>query len=301
MANQNIAPGARIVVRDAEWMVRKVRTSTGGHALSVTGISELVKDKEAIFLDEIDKNIKVLDPVDTKLVTDPSSSYQKSLLYMESLLRQTPPTDENLYTGHKAAMDLVPYQLDPAVQALQQPRQRILIADAVGLGKTLACGILVSELIRRGRGKRRIRLPPMQAGRIMAVSLSQGKRRERRLWHADGRESGDKSPQSKEGASRLWHGLPTVPPPRPQVSRSGLLPERVRLAVPWLAGVDSIATSRRRHAWWHGRETVPQEREGDRATTVSLTCRFVPGGDTSLGTCARAACGGCRDRPAGPG
>jgi ERCC4-related helicase len=150
-----VAPGARVIVRDAEWLVRKVfRTSTGGLSLAVTGISELVKDKESIFLDEIDKNIEVLDPVDTKLVTDTSSSYQKSILYMESLLRQTPPTDENLYIGHKAAMDQVPYQLDPAIQALQQPRQRILIADAVGLGKTLACGILVSELIRRGRGKR---------------------------------------------------------------------------------------------------------------------------------------------------
>lgn len=53
---QNIfAPGARIVVRDAEWLVRKVdRTSTGGRALTVVGISELVKNKEAIFLDEID-------------------------------------------------------------------------------------------------------------------------------------------------------------------------------------------------------------------------------------------------------
>ena len=131
-----IAPGARIVVRDAEWLVRKIdRTSTGGHAISVTGISELVKDKEAIFLDEIDTDIEVLDPVDTRLVPDTSSSYQKSLLYMESLLRQIPPTDDKLYIGHKGAMDEVPFQLDPAIQALRQPRQRILIADAVGLGK----------------------------------------------------------------------------------------------------------------------------------------------------------------------
>ena len=43
-------------------------------------------------------------------------------------------------------MDLVPYQLDPARQALRQPRQRILIADAVGLGKTLEAGILVSRV-----------------------------------------------------------------------------------------------------------------------------------------------------------
>lgn len=156
METQNIfAPGSRIVVRDAEWLIRKVdRTSTGGQALTVIGVSELVKDKETIFLTEIDKNIEVLDPAETKLVPDKSSSYQASMLYMESLLRQTPPTDENLYIGHQAAMDLVPYQLDPAIQALQQPRQRILIADAVGLGKTLACGILVSELIRRGKGKR---------------------------------------------------------------------------------------------------------------------------------------------------
>ena len=51
-------------------------------------------------------------------------------------------------------MDLVPYQLDPALQALKQPRQRILIADATGLGKTLEAGILTTELIQRGRGQR---------------------------------------------------------------------------------------------------------------------------------------------------
>lgn len=118
------------------------------------GISELVKDKEAVFLSSVEKQIEILDPVDTKLVPDTSSSFQASMLYMESLLRRKPPTDTFLYLGHQAAMDLVPYQLDPAIQALEQPRQRILIADAVGLGKTLACGILLTELIRRGRGKR---------------------------------------------------------------------------------------------------------------------------------------------------
>ncbi len=152
------APGARVLVRDAEWLVRKVdRTSTGGQAVTVVGISELVRDKEAVFLTEVEdlaKPIEVLDPAKTNLVRDSSSSYQASLLYMESLLRQAPPTDENLYIGHRAAMDPVPYQLVPAVQALRQPRQRILIADAVGLGKTLEAGILLSELIRRGRGKR---------------------------------------------------------------------------------------------------------------------------------------------------
>ncbi len=153
-----LAPGARVVIRDAEWLVRRVdRTSTNGKALTCVGLSDLVKDKEAVFLTEIEKlrnPVQILDPAETRLVHDRSPEYEESLLYMESLLRQTPPTDNNLYIGHQAAMDLVPYQLDPAIQALQQPRQRILIADAVGLGKTLEAGVLISELIRRGRGKR---------------------------------------------------------------------------------------------------------------------------------------------------
>ena len=41
------APGARVVIRDAEWLVRKVdRTSTGGQAITVVGLSELAKDRD---------------------------------------------------------------------------------------------------------------------------------------------------------------------------------------------------------------------------------------------------------------
>ncbi|MEY3370069.1 MAG: hypothetical protein RLZZ361_739 [Cyanobacteriota bacterium] len=151
-----IAPGARVVIRDAEWLVRRVdTTNTGGKKYTCIGISEIVKDKEAIFLDEVEKaEIEVLDPAQTKLVQDQSRSYQASLLYIESLMRQTAPTDDGLYIGYKAAMDSVPYQFEPIIKALDQVRQRILIADAVGLGKTLEAGILVSELIKRGKGKR---------------------------------------------------------------------------------------------------------------------------------------------------
>jgi hypothetical protein len=134
MNNPILAPGARVLIRDAEWLVRKVdRTANGGQAVSVVGLSQIVKDREAIFLEEIDR-VEPLNPADTDLVADTSSFYRDSLFFMESLLRQTPPADEYLYIGYQGAMDGVPYQLDPAIQALKQPRQRILIADAVGLG-----------------------------------------------------------------------------------------------------------------------------------------------------------------------
>ena len=50
-------------------------------------------------------------------------------------------------------MKLKDYQLKPALQGVGAARTRILIADAVGLGKTLEVSILVTELIQRGREK----------------------------------------------------------------------------------------------------------------------------------------------------
>lgn len=150
----DFAPGMRVIIRDEEWMLKKIEINTlGNKALYCTGISPLVKDREAIFLSDLE-DIQAVDPASVRLVVDHSPFYKRSLLYLESRWRQKIPTDANLHIGHRAAMDLMPYQLDPAKQALQRPRQRILIADTVGLGKTLEAGILMSELIARGKGKR---------------------------------------------------------------------------------------------------------------------------------------------------
>ena len=153
--NQNLAPGMRVVIRDAEWVIRRAdRASDGGYQLACDGISEIVRGQQGIFLSRLEDRIQVLDPAETKIISDESPGYADSLLYMESLLRKKATNDASIQIAHQGAMNQVPYQLDPAVQALKQPRQRILIADAVGLGKTLEAGILTSELIHRGRGKR---------------------------------------------------------------------------------------------------------------------------------------------------
>lgn len=150
----DFAPGMRTIIRDEEWMIKKIETnSLGNKALYCIGISPLVKDKEAIFLTDLEQ-IEIVNPAEVKLIPDSSPFYKRTLLYLESQWRQQIPTDANLHIGHQAAMDLMPYQLDPTKLSLQRPRQRILIADTVGLGKTLEAGILMSELIARGKGKR---------------------------------------------------------------------------------------------------------------------------------------------------
>jgi superfamily II DNA or RNA helicase len=148
------SPGMRVIIRDEEWMVKKVETnSLDRKTIYCVGISKLVKDYQAVFLTDLE-TIEPVDPAKVNLVIDDSPFFRKSRLFIESQWRRKTPTDAALHIGNRAAMDLMNFQLEPAWLALRRPRQRILIADTVGLGKTLEAGILMAELIARGKGKR---------------------------------------------------------------------------------------------------------------------------------------------------
>ena len=154
-AAKQYAPGMRVVIRGEEWAIKKVETNSfGNQTIHAVGLSTLVKDKPARFLVDLEADIQIVDPLQTQLIVDDSPFFSRSRLFIESQWRQEVPTHTNLHIGHEAAMNMVPFQLEPAGLALRQPRQRILIADAVGLGKTLEAGVLMSDLIARGKGKR---------------------------------------------------------------------------------------------------------------------------------------------------
>ncbi|KQW61512.1 DEAD/DEAH box helicase [Variovorax sp. Root411] len=148
------APGARALIRDEEWIVQNADVcQLGGWQLSCIGISETVRNRRALFLSQLE-DVTLIDPAKTELVFDESPSFIASRLYVESKLRQSALQGEAIVQGHKAVMDTLPFQLVPAHQVLRQLRPRLLIADTVGLGKTLEAGILTAELMRRGKARR---------------------------------------------------------------------------------------------------------------------------------------------------
>lgn len=56
-----------------------------------------------------------------------------------------------LQAPFRSGIEIEDYQLDPLVRAVQMPRVNLLIADDVGLGKTIEAGLVVQELIVRHR------------------------------------------------------------------------------------------------------------------------------------------------------
>ncbi len=111
MTKAILAPGARIECRSAEWLVRSIsRSSDGQQIIDVVGISPFLREKEAKFLVDVEKaagGFKVLQPEFTELVQDNSPQFRDSLLFMESHLRRTVPTDGSIAVGDRAAVTLL--------------------------------------------------------------------------------------------------------------------------------------------------------------------------------------------------
>jgi hypothetical protein len=149
-----IVPGARIHVRDALWTVQRVVPNAPGRLIEAKGLTGIVRGKEAIFIDLIEPSLRVVSSADVDLVADASSGFEDTKLFLEAAFRTCAPTGVKPLVLGKAAIDDLPFQHLPLSRALVQPRVRLLIADDVGLGKTLEAGLVAAELTLRKRADR---------------------------------------------------------------------------------------------------------------------------------------------------
>ena len=66
------------------------------------------------------------------------------------------PLSDNLYTFYNSRTQFEAYQFKPVLKFLNSVDQRLLIADEVGLGKTIEAGIILEELDARLKGLSRV-------------------------------------------------------------------------------------------------------------------------------------------------
>lgn len=143
------SPGAIVKVRGREWIalpqsstekqeqVLKLRPLGGGDQTEATLYWPLEGDavKPASF-----------DPPDPAL----SGSQSSALLLRDALLLKLRAGAGPFRSLGNVALEPRPYQLVPLLMALKQPVTRVLIADEVGLGKTVEALLIARELLDRG-------------------------------------------------------------------------------------------------------------------------------------------------------
>lgn len=147
--------GQRITARGEDFIITEIKAGDGGsQIICCKGVSPLVMDREFCFDTVLDKDIKPVSPAETRFIADTQGDCRLTKLYIETALRSCAHHSPSITISRKGAFDEHDYQYVPTVKALSMPRARMLIADAVGLGKTIEVGIFLAEMIRRGRGKR---------------------------------------------------------------------------------------------------------------------------------------------------
>jgi hypothetical protein len=97
-----------------------------------------------------------LEPPSPDIVGHPAAQDLLLRAYRLSLLHGTAP----LLSLQRSRVIPKDYQLVPVVMALEMPRVRMLVADDVGLGKTIEAGLIITELLARQMASRLLIIVP---------------------------------------------------------------------------------------------------------------------------------------------
>lgn len=146
------SPGSVIRARSRLWRV------DGQHAevLIATSIDGGEAEQTKFYVPLEDIRPGRLEPPSPLIVGHPSAQDLLLRAYRLSLLHGTAP----LISLQRSRVIPKDYQLVPVVMALEIPRVRMLIADDVGLGKTIEAGLIITELLARQMASRLLVIVP---------------------------------------------------------------------------------------------------------------------------------------------
>lgn len=159
--------GQLVSVRSRQWVVNDVRPSTlpapalkpsfngPQHLLTLSSVEDDGLGEELQVIWEIEPGAKVIDKVALPEPTgfDPPDKLDAFLDAVRWGAASSADV-KNIQAPFRSGIDIEDYQLDPVVRAIQMPRVNELIADDVGLGKTIEAGMVALELIIRHRARR---------------------------------------------------------------------------------------------------------------------------------------------------
>ena len=159
--------GQLVSVRSRRWVVGEVNKSAlsapplepvpakAQHLVSLLSVEDDALGEELQVVWEIEPGAEVVEKVALPEPTgfDPPDRLDAFLDAVRWGAASTADV-RNIQSPFRSGIDIEDYQLDPVVRAIQMPRVSLLVADDVGLGKTIESGLVALELIIRHRARR---------------------------------------------------------------------------------------------------------------------------------------------------
>lgn len=130
-------PGTLVWIRQRRWRVEHARVDRHVLRLDVAN-----RDGTLTFLAPFDRP-----SIEAHSERGRRVRRQRAVAHLAGVIARL-PTARGLDAALDAGVDILPHQLEPAL-ALAAGTRRVLIADAVGAGKTIQAGLVIADLRRR--------------------------------------------------------------------------------------------------------------------------------------------------------
>lgn len=156
MATSDLLPGTEVEARGLRWQVVRIEEQAGSRVCRLRGLGGIVAGEEVEVL-------LGLEPVQAiRHTVDPTRAgrLREWLLYHQAFLLEQALGPRALLAAQPGRLEIQSYQLVPVIRALAMSRVRLLLADGVGLGKTIQAGLVVTELMARRLAQRILVVSP---------------------------------------------------------------------------------------------------------------------------------------------
>ena len=148
-------PGDLVRIRDEHWTVLRLTRSATSAVLDVRGRDTTNHGVRAAFL----LPFELLEPLPHR-VTPRRVRRRTWQRLTRATLADATPSWQSLRTLLDARISLLPFQLEPALAVTHGLGSRMLLADEVGLGKTIQAGLVIAEILARVRHGRILVVAP---------------------------------------------------------------------------------------------------------------------------------------------
>ncbi|WP_233864647.1 DISARM system SNF2-like helicase DrmD [Paraburkholderia adhaesiva] len=152
-------PGQLVEVRRRQWVVADVDaaqldTGVRQHCVTLSSIDEDGLGEELEVIWEIEPGAQVIERAGLPSITGQDDSHTLNAFLDAVQWGAATNADRGfLQAPFRSGVSIEDFQLDPLVRAIDMARVNLLIADDVGLGKTIEAGLIIQELLLRHRAR----------------------------------------------------------------------------------------------------------------------------------------------------